>query len=197
MVDYICRLLFQKSQGGPGGCSGIPAGDFEECGLFLLLGVWNVHTPFLLQVAYQEGGIKMAKWYAVMCSEEKDWGIGSYCYSEAVCMATMFGHDAYIAVIEDGKDLCVEEIHDLPEARSLEGLPLNEWNDGELIAWIDEQAAFDEDSMTELIKRADLYDEESGILTRWQAEPDGQHDIQDFFDEACDIIRNFHKRMGE
>ena len=56
---------------------------------------------------------------------------------------------------------------------------------------------FDKITVTELVKRANLYDEESGILTRWQAEPDGQHDIQDFFDEACDIIRNFHKRMGE
>ena len=141
----------------------------------------------------------MAKWYAVeMNRDDNDWGTGSYCYSEAVCMAIMFGHDAYIAVIEDGKDpICVEEIHDIPEARSLEDLPLNEWNDGELIFFIENAAEFDADSMTELVKRANLYDEESGILTRWQAELDGQHDIQDFFDEACDIIRNFHKRMGE
>ena len=99
--------------------------------------------------------------------------------------------------VEEGTDkVCVEEIHDLPEARDLEDVPLNEWNDGELIAWIDEQAAFDEDSMTELIKRADLYDEESGILSRWTGEPDDEHDIQDFFDEACEIVRAFHKRIG-
>ena len=138
------------------------------------------------------------RWYAVMANEnDDDWGTGSYCFDEAVCMAHMYGPDAYIAVIEDGNDpVCVEEIHDLPEARNLEELALNELNDGELMQQIDSAAEFDADSMTELVKRAGLYEEEAGILARWQAEPDGQHDIQDFFEEACDIIRRFHKRIG-
>lgn len=140
----------------------------------------------------------MAKWYAVMANaNDDDWGTGSYCYDEAICMAHTFGPDAYIAVIEEGADkVCVEEIHDLPEARDLEDIPPNEWNDGELMFFIEFAVQFDEDTMTELIKRANLYDEESGILGRWQAEPDGQHDIQDFFDEACEIIRAFHKSIG-
>ena len=68
----------------------------------------------------------------------------------------------------------------------------NEYSDAELIKAIDDMVEFDADSMTELVKRADLYDQESGILSRWDAEPDGEHDIQDFFDEACEIIKKFH-----
>lgn len=156
------------------------------------------YCMFGYTLEFKEEVKTMAKWYAVMANaDDDDWGTGSYCYDEAVCMAHTFGPDAYIAVIEESADkVCVEEIHDLPEARDLEDIPLNEWNDGELMIFIEFAVQFDEDSMTELIKRANLYDEESGILDRWQAESDGQHDIQDFFDEACEIIRAFHKRIG-
>lgn len=73
----------------------------------------------------------------------------------------------------------------------------SDYSDAELIKAIDDMVEFDADSMDEMIKRADLYDQESGILSRWNAEPDGEHDIQDFFDEACEIIRAFHKRVGD
>lgn len=156
------------------------------------------YSMFGYTLEFKEEVKEMAKWYAVMANaNDDDWGTGSYCFDEAVCMAHTFGPDAYIAVIEEGTDkVCVEEIHDLPEARDLEDVPLNEWNDGELMFFIDNAVQFDEDSMTELIKRANLYDEEYGILSRWTGEPDDEHDIQDFFDEACEIIRAFHKRVG-
>lgn len=63
----------------------------------------------------------MAKWYAVMMDkEDTDWGHGFNTLEEAKEEAVSWRKgnypEAYIAVIEDGKDpVCVEEIHEFEE----------------------------------------------------------------------------------
>lgn len=118
-----------------------------------------------------------------------DWDTGSYDLEEAKKMLKKYP-EGLIAVIEEGNDpICVEEI-------TYGDVAWSEYDDIDLIDAIDNMREFDADSMDELIKRANLYDEESRILSRWNSEPDGEHDIQDFFDEASEIIRAFHKRIG-
>lgn len=146
----------------------------------------------------KEEDTEMKMWYAVLQdADDNDWGTGSFCLSEAFCMARRYGPNAYIAVIEDGENpVCVEEIHDIPEEPDFEDMPLNDWTDGQLMTWIDDQVEFDGDAMTELCKRANHYDQSSDIFKRWSGEPDGKHDIQSFYDEACEIIREYHKHLG-
>ena len=57
----------------------------------------------------------MALWYAVMQdAEDNDWGYGSENIIVAKAKAQNCGDEAYIVVIENGKDpVAVDEIHDL------------------------------------------------------------------------------------
>ena len=77
----------------------------------------------------------MALWYAVMQdAEDNDWGYGSENLIAAKAKAQNCGDEAYIVVIENGKDpVAVDEIHDLEitdeEIREVaEKLATGDWN---------------------------------------------------------------------
>lgn len=74
-------------------------------------------------------------WYAVMQNaEDNDWGYGSENIIVAKAKAQNCGDEAYIVVIENGKDpVAVDEIHDLEitdeEIREVaEKLAAGDWN---------------------------------------------------------------------
>ena len=80
----------------------------------------------------------MALWYAVMTdAEDNDWGYGSENIIVAKAKAQNCGDEAYIVVIENGKDpVAVDEIYDLEitdeEIREVaEKLAAGEWNPSE------------------------------------------------------------------
>ena len=137
----------------------------------------------------------MTKWYAVQANrEDTDWGYGSYDIEEAKAMLKSYP-EGLIAVIEEGDDpICIEEIpySDIYEEEE-DMKQIEDMTDTELMQWIDDQVEFDADSMTELVSRADRYDPDAGILDRWNGEADDNCDIQCFYDEACAIIRMYHK----
>lgn len=77
----------------------------------------------------------MALWYAVMQdNQDTDWGYGSENIIVAKAKAQNCGDEAYIVVIENGKDpVAVDEIHDLEitdeEIREVaEKLATGDWN---------------------------------------------------------------------
>ena len=58
-----------------------------------------------------DGGLEIARWYAVQETPDDDWDNGSYDYDEAVKMLKEQGH-GLIAVIEESnqENFCIEEI---------------------------------------------------------------------------------------
>ncbi len=61
------------------------------------------------------------RWYAVMIDrDDQDWSVGSYDRDEAISKARQWRQagfaEAYVALIEDGKDpVCIEEITEIEE----------------------------------------------------------------------------------